>query len=200
MLDTTPHPPPDETRNADLAIGQVTLDGLFEGYASLFGREDMSRDVVLPGAFRDSLSTLGPAGIRMLWQHDPAQPIGVWLRMYEDARGLYVRGRLATETARGREALALLRARALDGLSIGFRPVRARRDRTGVRRLERVDLWEVSVVTFPMQPGARVTHVRQAPRVALRDPAPLWDPTLLERVGRAARLLKSANRKPRICQ
>jgi len=200
MLDTTPDDPAGHTRNAEIAIGQITLDGLFEGYAALFGREDMSRDVVLPGAFRDSLASHGPGGIRMLWQHDPAAPIGVWLRMYEDARGLYVRGRLALESARGRDALALLRAGALDGLSIGFRPVRARRDRAGVRRLERVELWEVSVVTFPMQPGARVTQVKQAPRLALSDPAPLWDPTLLERVGRAARLLKSSNRKLRICQ
>jgi uncharacterized protein len=140
---------------------KLALDGTFEGYASIFNRRDMGSDVVLPGAFRNSLASRGAGGIRMLFQHDPAQPIGVWERLYEDARGLYARGRLTTEVAKAREVLALMRAGAIDGLSIGFRAVDGKRDgRTGIRNLAEIDLWEISVVTFPMLPEARVASVK----------------------------------------
>ena len=113
--------------------------------------------MVLPGAFRESLARRRPTGIKMLFQHEPDQPIGIWQHLAEDARGLYVRGRLMLDIARGREIHSLMRAGAVDGLSIGFRAVKARRDRiSGVRRLEKIDLWEISVVTFPMLPEARV--------------------------------------------
>ncbi|WP_045836043.1 HK97 family phage prohead protease [Hyphomicrobium sp. 99] len=142
-------------------------DGVFEGYASLFNREDLGHDVIAPGAFRDSLLNRGAARIKMLFQHDPAEPIGVWDEIREDARGLFVRGRLTTAVSKAREVLELMRAGALDGLSIGFKTVKARRDAaTGVRRLEKVDLWEISVVTFPMLPGARVQSVKTRPFVA----------------------------------
>jgi uncharacterized protein len=140
---------------------KLALDGTFEGYASIFNRRDMGSDVVLPGAFRTSLQARGATGIRMLFQHDPAQPIGVWERLYEDARGLYARGRLTTEVAKAREVLALMRTGAIDGLSIGFRAVKGRRDaRTGIRNLAEIDLWEISIVTFPMLPEARVASVK----------------------------------------
>jgi HK97 family phage prohead protease len=129
------------------------------GYASLFGRVDLGGDLVVPGAFARSLKGRGARGIRMLFQHDPAEPIGTWDVVREDARGLYVQGRLALGVGRAREVAALLRQGAVDGLSIGFKAERARRDRTGIRRLEQVDLWEVSVVTFPMLPGAKVTRI-----------------------------------------
>jgi HK97 family phage prohead protease len=139
-------------------------DGVFEGYASLFNREDLGHDVITPGAFRESLASRGAQRIKMLFQHDPAEPIGVWDEIREDTRGLYVRGRLMTAVAKAREVLALMRAGALDGLSIGFKTVKARRDAaTGVRRLDKVDLWEISVVTFPMLPGARVESVKTRP-------------------------------------
>jgi HK97 family phage prohead protease len=139
-------------------------DGVFEGYASLFNREDLGHDVIAPGAFRESLRNRGVARIKMLFQHDPAEPIGVWEDIREDARGLYVRGRLMTAVAKAREVLVLMRAGALDGLSIGFKALKGRRDSlTGVRRLEKVDLWEISVVTFPMLPGARVESVKARP-------------------------------------
>lgn len=128
------------------------------GYASLFGAADLGGDVVLPGAFAESLRRRGPERVRMLWQHDPKEPIGRWLEIREDARGLWVRGRLTPGVARAREIAALLAEGALDGLSIGFR-VLAGAGRPGSpagRRLVRLDLWEVSIVTFPMLPGARV--------------------------------------------
>ncbi len=122
---------------------------------------DLGRDLVLPGAFVRSLQERGARGIKLLFQHDPAEPIGVWLELREDAYGLFVRGRVLPEVERGREVLALMRAGALDGLSIGFRAVEGRTDpKSGVRRLHRVDLWEVSIVTFPMLPEARVSAVK----------------------------------------
>ncbi|MCA0425293.1 MAG: HK97 family phage prohead protease [Proteobacteria bacterium] len=143
-------------------------EGAFAGYASLFGIADQANDVVMPGAFRQTLRTRGPAGIRMLWNHDPAQPIGVWDEIIEDARGLYVAGRLDLAVGKARELHALMRSGAVDGLSIGFHTTRARRDAaTGLRRLDAIDLWEVSIVTFPMLPQARVSTVKTAcPRLA----------------------------------
>ncbi|MEO1793986.1 MAG: HK97 family phage prohead protease [Pseudomonadota bacterium] len=153
-----------EVKFCALDLKEVTLEGVFEGYASLFDREDLGRDVVKRGAFRETVAKRGVDGIRMLFQHDPAQPIGVWQRIHEDARGLHVRGRLMSDVAKGREVLSLMRAGAVDGLSIGFRASRVRQDRkTGTRHLIKVDLWEISVVTFPMQPEARVSSVKAHP-------------------------------------
>ena len=160
--------------------------GLFEGYASLFGVADLGRDTVMPGAFRDSLARRGAAGIRMLWQHDPAEPIGRWLSLREDARGLHVRGRLNLAVGRAREIAALMRDGSIDGLSIGFRTVEASRDRRlGLRRLTKLDLWEISVVTFPMQPGARIA----ASVVAKSRPGAI--PALASAIRRAAARLRS---------
>jgi len=150
-----------ETKAVACDLKAVEADGSFTGYASRFGAIDLGRDLVLPGAFTESLARRGPRGIKMLFQHDPAEPIGVWLELREDAHGLYVRGRILPEVERGREVLALMRAGALDGLSIGFRTVEGRHDpKSGVRRLSRVDLWEISIVTFPMLPEARVSTVK----------------------------------------
>ena len=128
------------------------------GYASLFGAEDQGGDVVQSGAYGASLTRLSGAGgnVKMLWQHDPSVPIGVWDEVREDAKGLFVRGRLLLDVQAGREALALLRAGAIDGLSIGYRTVRSERSGSGQRLLQEVELWEVSLVTFPMLPQARV--------------------------------------------
>lgn len=139
----------------------ITEEGLFEGYASLFDQPDLSQDVVRRGAFSESLARRGIRGIRMLWQHDPSQPIGTWSLIREDARGLFVRGRLNLAVARAREVHALMRDGAVDGLSIGYRVQRANKDRRrGQRILEKLDLWEISVVTFPMLPAARVSQIK----------------------------------------
>ena len=143
---------------------RIDPDGTVEGYASLFGEIDQARDMVMRGAFADTLRSRGVHRIPMLFQHDPAEPVGVWLELREDHRGLYARGRLIPEVARGRELLALLRAGAIAGLSIGFRTVKGNIDpRSRVRRLMAVDLWEISIVTFPLLAGARVRAVKQAP-------------------------------------
>jgi hypothetical protein len=141
----------------------IEPDGTVEGYASLFGEIDQARDMVMPGAFAATLRQRTVRRIPMLFQHDPSEPVGVWLELREDRRGLYARGRLIPEVARGRELLSLLRAGAVDGLSIGFRTVKGRIDpRTRVRALLAVDLWEISIVTFPLLAGARVRAVKQA--------------------------------------
>ncbi|HUJ37633.1 MAG TPA: HK97 family phage prohead protease [Hyphomicrobium sp.] len=159
-----PRVPAHEVKFLSLDLKGVDTDGSFEGYASLFHREDLSRDIVMPGAFAQSLRERGAPGVKMLFQHDANQPIGVWSTLNEDARGLYAQGRLMPEVAKAREVHALMRAGALDGLSIGFRTVKGRRDRaTGVRRLEKIDLWEISVVTFPLLPEARVAAMKARP-------------------------------------
>ncbi|MCX8226281.1 MAG: HK97 family phage prohead protease [Sulfitobacter sp.] len=139
----------------------ITVEGGTEisGYASLFGAADQGGDVVSKGAYTASLAAGSKAGrrIKMLWQHDPSQPIGVWDEVREDARGLWVKGRILESVARGREAAALIAAGAIDGLSIGYRTVRAAKNDAGQRMLTELDLWEVSLVTFPMLPTARVT-------------------------------------------
>ncbi len=135
----------------------ITLKkGVIAGYASVFGATDQGGDVVQKGAYSASLKR-PVSGVKMLWQHDPAKPIGVWEEIREDDKGLFVKGRLLSEVQAGREALALLEAGAVDGLSIGYRTVRAEKSAKGGRLLHEVELWEVSVVTFPMLPEARAT-------------------------------------------
>jgi HK97 family phage prohead protease len=148
-------------RYAGLTLKGVSGDGTFSGYASLFGEVDLGRDAIERGAFAASIEKRGAGGVRMLFQHDPAEVIGRWTVLREDERGLYVEGKLATDVERAREVLALMKAGALDGLSIGFRAVKTRADRkAGVRRILEADLWEISVVTFPMLPTARVSNVK----------------------------------------
>jgi HK97 family phage prohead protease len=148
-----------------LSVSRLALspDGAIEGYASLFGEVDAARDMVMPGAFAQTLKARGLRKIPMLFQHDPAEPVGVWLELAEDFRGLKARGRLIPDVLRARELLSLLKAGAIDGLSIGYRTVRGQIDpRTRVRRLYQVDLWEISIVTFPLLNGARVSAVKDA--------------------------------------
>lgn len=140
--------------------GDLTLkDGAeIRGYASLFGASDQGGDVVQKGAYAASLARQAKDGrsVKMLWQHDPSRPIGIWDEVREDARGLFVKGRLLLEVQAGREAHILLKAGAIDGLSIGYRTVRSEKAAGGARLLHEIELWEVSLVTFPMLPEARV--------------------------------------------
>ncbi len=153
-----------ERKRAPMPVRTVDEDGAFSGYASLFDVVDLGKDKVATGAFRRCLAARKPSSVRMLYQHAPEEPIGVWDEVREDATGLFVSGRITSDSARGREVLSLLRSGAIDGLSIGFRTERSRTDRrTGVRTILEADLWEVSIVTFPMLPAARVSNVKSAP-------------------------------------
>ncbi|WP_133486513.1 HK97 family phage prohead protease [Aliiroseovarius marinus] len=143
-----------------------TADGIqIDGYASFFDQVDNGGDVVAQGAYAKSLDELKAKGrgVKMLWQHDPAQPIGIWDEVREDAKGLYVKGRILSDVEKGREAAALIEAGAIDGLSIGYRTKKSTKTQTGGRRLTELELWEVSLVTFPMLPTARVGAKGDAP-------------------------------------
>lgn len=156
----------------------------FSGYASLFNLADLSGDRVMLGAFHRSLKARGTAGIRMLWNHDPGEPIGVWRSIAEDAYGLKVEGRLTPDVERSSALAHLIKDGALDGLSIGFHTVRsdkpkALNDQKALRRLIEVDLWEISLVAFPMQPGARIrTFDPPSMPIGHPIPAPSPDPSL----------------------
>jgi HK97 family phage prohead protease len=157
--------PQHEVKFTSLDLKRVEADGSFSGYASVFNREDLGGDIVAPGAFAESLARRGTSGIKLLFQHDANQPLGVWTTLEEDSRGLYAEGRLMrSSVSKAREVHALMQAGALDGLSIGFRTVKSRRDRaTGVRRILQADLWEISIVTFPLLPEARIASVKARP-------------------------------------
>ncbi|PTW49886.1 MULTISPECIES: HK97 family phage prohead protease [Rhodovulum] len=155
------------------ALPLALKDGaVIEGYASVFGAADYGGDIVQSGAYTACLRQMGSEGrrVKMLWQHDPCEPIGVWDEVREDARGLYVKGRILTDVTRGREAVALVAAGAIDGLSIGYRTKRAGKDDSGHRLLAELELWEVSLVTFPMLADARVgTKAEGTAEELLRD-------------------------------
>jgi hypothetical protein len=132
----------------------IDADGRFAGYASVFNRLDSGGDIVLPGSFAKSLAKRR-GRIRLLFQHDPKEPVGTWESMAEDSHGLFVTGRLVPGVPRSDALRRLIENRALDGLSIGFRTVKASRQ-AGKRLLHEIDLYEVSIVTFPMMEEARI--------------------------------------------
>ena len=136
--------------------------GTFTGYAARFGEVNAHNEIILPGAFARTLADHAARGAKppMLWSHQTDAPIGVWEDMREDATGLAVRGRLVTETAKGREAHALMKAGAITGLSIGFRNPTATRTASGTRQISALDLGEISLVTMPSARNARITSVR----------------------------------------
>ena len=138
-------------------------EGVFEGYGSIFNNTDLGNDVIKKGAFTKSLRKKGAKGIKMLYQHKSDMPIGVFSKMREDEKGLYVKGQLAMQTQAGREAYELMKMGALSGLSIGFRTNEKGYHydkRTRKRIIEDVELMEVSLVTFPMNPKAQVDVVK----------------------------------------
>lgn len=141
----------------DANLGQLT------GYGSVFGLLDRGGDIVEKGAFKASLASWRKKKQMpsMLWQHDSWQPIGVWTLIEEDDVGLKVEGQLILDVQQGGEARALIRAGAVKGLSIGYRTLDYEIDRaTGVRRLKKVELFEISLVTIPMLPEAQISGVK----------------------------------------
>ncbi|MEM6415002.1 MAG: HK97 family phage prohead protease [Pseudomonadota bacterium] len=134
-----------------------------EGYAAIYGEADLNGDIIVPGALSEAKTK--PHVIRLLYQHAAEIPAGRWLKFEEHAKGLYAYGEIIIASDAQRERHALLQAGALDGLSIGFRTVKAKKI-AGGRRILKADLWEVSLVTFPMAPRARLSRVGQARPVA----------------------------------
>ncbi len=156
----TPSMLPQKQLSADFEVKSLDEDGYFAGYASVFDVVDNQRDIVLRGAFRESIRRRVDQ-IKLLWQHDMTQPIGYFTVMFEDENGLYVEGKLMLEVARAREAYALLKKGVVQGLSIGYSPTRYHMDPdSGVRKLSKLELVEVSLVTFPANHAAQVTVVK----------------------------------------
>lgn len=154
------------------ADAEAAARGEFMGYASTFGNVDLGGDVVEAGAFRDTIARRGAGGVAMLWGHDTRQPpIGKWIELREDERGLVARGQLILDVAKARDVHALMREGALKGLSIGYRiPAGgAEMDRRGVRRIKAADVHEISVVTFPMNTRAQVSRVKAAKDLTTDD-------------------------------
>lgn len=145
-------------------IKKLDESGVFEGYVSVFNNVDKGGDIVLPGAFKDTISEWAAKGEfpPVLWQHRTGEPLGPTLEMREDNVGLWIKGQLLIEhVPRAKEAWALLKAKAIKGMSIGYVPRDESVDRAaGTRGLKKVDLWENSIVTFPMNPMAGVSTVK----------------------------------------
>ena len=157
--------------NTELKATDGDDEGIFNGYGSIFGNKDLGNDIVERGAFLKSLNDSAAKGVKLLWQHKTDQPIGVFEDMYEDEKGLFVQGKLAMGTQKGREAYELLKMGALDGMSIGYRadPAKQKYDEKNKRRfLKEVDLMEISLVTFPMNPRATI-HAVKGEDINIRD-------------------------------
>lgn len=146
------------------ALSEGQTEGFISGYASIFDEVDSQGDRVVRGAFKASLKTWQTRASlpKMLWQHDLAQPIGYWTKIYEDDVGLYVEGRMLLCLTQAREAYALVKTGVIDGLSIGYRVVEALQGRkSSVRLLTQVDLFEISLVTFAANAQSKVLSVKK---------------------------------------
>jgi hypothetical protein len=151
-----------EHKAVRLELKSLDEAGIFEGYASVFGNEDLGADIVAKGAFANCLRQRGVRGVKMLHEHDCQKPIGRWVDLMEDSHGLLAKGKLNLNLANGREVYEMLKDEMLDGLSIGFRVVKATsaRGNESVRTLEEVDLREISTVLFPMNEMAVIGSVK----------------------------------------
>ncbi len=147
-----------------LILKSLDEDGIFCGYASVYNVQDNHNDIILNGAFEACLKGgRKAADIKLLWQHNVSEPIGIFTKIVEDEIGLYVEGKLLLDVSRAGEAYSLMQAGALDGLSIGFtiKDFDINAD-TGTRIIFEAELWEISLVTFPANEEARVTSVAKA--------------------------------------
>jgi len=171
-----------KTKDFALQVKDLSEDGTFEGYGSVFGNVDSYGEKVMPGAFVESLARHKREGsnVLMLWQHMSTEPIGVWEDLAEDAKGLWGKGRFLLDIQRAREVYALAKNKAIGGLSIGYREVETEPD-GNVRLLKKLDLYEISPVTFPANRRARIEAVKSermeefARRLRDGDPMPIKD-------------------------
>lgn len=178
-----------EHKRFPLEIKAVEDDGFFSGYLSVFNNVDAYQEVVVPGAFKETLAAwkekdaLPP----VLWQHDHTQPIGPFTKMEEDEHGLYVEGRTLMDIQRGREAHILMKNRVISGMSIGFETLGEEIDKEKqLRKLTKIKLWEGSIVTFPANPEAQIDAVK-----SILEKGNLPDPRTFERFLREAGFSKS---------
>ncbi len=169
-----------KTKDFAFKVKAAGESGQIEGYASVFGNRDSYNEVVMPGAFADSLARHKREGTYplMLWQHNPDEPIGVWEEMSDDGKGLWGKGQLLQGVRRADEAIIMLKAGAIQGMSIGYREVDVEPAKDGeARKLIKLDLLEASIVSFPANRRARVESVKSETMMAdfakrLRDGDP----------------------------
>lgn len=150
-------------KSFNLEIKAVQEDGFFSGYGAVFGNIDWYNDVILPGAFTASLAKWRAKNKMppVLWNHNDSEPIGVYTNIYEDEKGLYVEGKLLIDDVpRAKSTHALLKAGAIDGLSIGYSTKKANQQTNGVRELVEVDIGEISIVTQPANERSLITSVK----------------------------------------
>ncbi|MCC2608382.1 HK97 family phage prohead protease [Neorhizobium petrolearium] len=173
-----------KTKGFELQVKDLSEEGIFEGYGSVFGVRDSYNESVEPGAFVASLAKHRREGTMplMLWQHDPWTPIGVWEELAEDGKGLWVKGLLLSGVQKSDEVRIMLKNKAIRGLSIGYREVDTKpAENGGPRKLVEVDLLEVSIVSFPANRRANVETVKSermdefARRLRDGDPMPIKD-------------------------
>lgn len=171
-----------KTKDFTLQVKDLSEDGTFEGYGSVFGNVDSYGEKVMPGAFVESLARHKREGsnVLMLWNHDSREPIGVWEDLAEDAKGLWGKGRFLLDIQRAREVHTLAKNKAIGGLSIGYREIETEPD-GNIRLLKKLDLYEISPVTFPANRRARIEGVKSermeefARRLRDGDPMPIKD-------------------------
>ena len=150
-------------KSFNLEIKAVQEDGFFSGYGAVFGNVDWYNDVILPGAFAKSLEKWAEKNKMppVLWNHNDGEPIGVYTNIYEDSKGLFVEGRLLIDDVpRAKSTHALLKAGAIDGLSIGYKTKKANQQTNGIRELIELDLGEISIVTMPANEQSLITSVK----------------------------------------
>ncbi|PWB13360.1 HK97 family phage prohead protease [Acinetobacter sp. AM] len=150
-------------KSFNLAIKAVQEDGFFSGYGAVFGNIDWYNDVILPGAFKVSLDKWKTKNKfpPVLWNHNDSEPIGIYTNIYEDEKGLFVEGKLLIDDVpRAKSIHALLKAGAIDGLSIGYSTKKANQQGNGIRELIEVDIGEISIVTQPANDRSLITSVK----------------------------------------
>jgi HK97 family phage prohead protease len=149
------------TKDFSFRLKAIKDDGTFEGLAAVYGNEDLGGDIIEPGAFTKTIKEKKGV-VPVLWQHDSREPIGRG-DLTDSKDGLQIVGTLVMESDVAKKAHALMKAEVLQGLSIGYDTVVSEYDRENdIRRLKELKLWEVSVVTFPMNPKATITTVKAA--------------------------------------
>lgn len=159
-----------EKKEVSFEVKALSDEGKIEGYASVFGELDLVDDIVMPGAFTTSIGALAGKKLPMLEGHNPDKPIGHWFSLSEDQKGLRIQGQINLKTTRGRDMYEHLKAGDVSGLSIGYRTRRQETDdTTGIRKLLEVDLFEVSVVTFPALPSAQAESVKSKEAITMDE-------------------------------
>lgn len=157
-----------KTKACKFYLKTVDEKGTFEGLAAVYGNVDLGDDIIEPGAFTKTLKD-SKGKVPVLWQHDMRAPVG--LGILEDSKeGLLIHGELVMEVPKAQEAYALMKKEVMKGLSIGYDTIVSEYDKDAdIRRLKELRLWEVSLVTFPMNPEAQITAVKDINELILTD-------------------------------